>query len=88
MAATATYKFLGYVNLTIPGCWQCGIWALYQIWFKYLLRDRHNVSDVHLMTSRELASGFDFWSWSHLCMAVVHLPIKFGADIFIQFSRH
>jgi len=36
------------------------------------------------MTSRELTSGFDFWSRGHLCMAVVHLSMKFGADIFIQ----
>ena len=36
------------------------------------------------MTSRELTSGFDFWSRGHLCMAVLHLPMKFGADIFIQ----
>jgi len=36
------------------------------------------------MTSRELTSGFDFWSRGHLRMAVVHLPIIFGADIFIQ----
>jgi len=36
------------------------------------------------MTSRELTSGFDFWSSGHLCTAVMHLPIKFGADIFIQ----
>jgi len=36
------------------------------------------------MTSRELTYGFDFWSRGHLCMAVVHLPVKFGADIFIQ----
>jgi len=41
-------------------------------------------SDVHLMTSRELTSGFDFWSRGHLRMAVMHLSIKFGADIFIQ----
>jgi len=41
-------------------------------------------SDLHLMMLRELTSGFDFWSRGHLCMAVVHLPIKFGADIFIQ----
>jgi len=33
--------------------------------------------DVHLMTSGELTSGFDFWSGGHLRMAVVHLPIKF-----------
>jgi len=36
------------------------------------------------MTSRELTSGFDFWSRHRLRMAVMHLPIKFGADIFIQ----
>jgi len=36
------------------------------------------------MTSRELTSGFDFWSCGHLCVAVMHLPMKFGADIFIQ----
>jgi len=48
-------------------------------------RDQHNYAlDVHLMTSRELTSGFDFWSGGHLRMAVVHLPIKFGVDIFIQ----
>jgi len=36
------------------------------------------------MTSRELISGFDFWSRGHLCMALVRLPMKFGTDIFIQ----
>jgi len=36
------------------------------------------------MTSRELTSGFDFWSRGYLRMAVMHLPIKFGADIFIH----
>ena len=36
------------------------------------------------MTSRELTSGFDFWSRGHLRMVVVHLHINFGADIFIQ----
>ena len=41
-------------------------------------------SDFHLMTSRELTSGFDFWSRDHLRMAVMLLRIKFGADIFIQ----
>ena len=29
------------------------------------------------MTSRELTSGFQFWSGGYLRMAVVHLPIKF-----------
>jgi len=36
------------------------------------------------MTSRELTSGFDVWSRGHLRMAVMHLPMKFGAYIFIQ----
>ena len=36
------------------------------------------------MTSHELTSGFDFWSRGHLRMAVMHLPVKFGADSFIQ----
>ena len=34
-----------------------------------------------MMTSRQLTSGFDFWSRGHLRMAVIHLPIKFDADI-------
>jgi len=36
------------------------------------------------MTSRELTSGFDFWPRGLLRMAVMHLPVIFGADIFIQ----
>jgi len=45
--------------------------------------DRHTYAeDLHLMTSRELTSGFVFWSRGHLRMAVMHLHIKFGADIF------
>jgi len=36
------------------------------------------------MTSRELTSGFDFWSRGHLCMAMMHLHIKYGTDIFNQ----
>ena len=47
--------------------------------------DQHTYApDIHLMTSRELASGFDFWSSGHLRMAVVQLPITFGKDICIQ----
>ena len=37
--------------------------------------------DIHLMTTRELTSAFDFWSAGHPRMAVVHLTIKFGVDI-------
>jgi len=36
------------------------------------------------MTSRELTSGFDFWSRAHVCIAVLHLPTIFRADIFIH----
>ena len=36
------------------------------------------------MTSRELTSGFDYLSRGHLRMAVMHLHIKYGTDIFIQ----
>jgi len=36
------------------------------------------------MTSRELTSDFDLWSGGHMRMAVMHLPVKFGADTFIQ----
>ena len=39
------------------------------------------------MTSCELTSGFNFWSRGHLRMAVIHLLIKHGTDIFIQFGR-
>ena len=31
-----------------------------------------------------ITSGFDLWSRGHLRMAVMHLHIKFGADVFIQ----
>jgi len=36
------------------------------------------------MMSRELTSGFNFWSRGHLCMALMRLPMKFGADTFFQ----
>ena len=45
---------------------------------------RTYASDFNFMTSRELTSGFDFWSRGHLRIAVMHRPIKFGADIFIH----
>jgi len=35
------------------------------------------------MTSRELTSGFKLWSRGHIRMVAMHLPIKFGEDIFI-----
>jgi len=45
---------------------------------------RTYASDFHFVTSHKLTSGFDFWSRRHLHMAVMHLPIKFSADTFIQ----
>ena len=45
---------------------------------------RTYASDFHFMRSRELTSGFDFWSRGHLRMSVMHLTITFGADILIQ----
>ena len=39
---------------------------------------------LYLMTSRELTSGFNFWLRGYLCIPLVRLPMKFGADIFIQ----
>ena len=36
------------------------------------------------MTSRELTSGFDVWSRGHIRMAVMHVTVQFGANIFIQ----
>jgi len=41
--------------------------------------------DIHLTTSREWTSSFDFWSARHLRMAVVHIPINFGVDICILY---
>ena len=36
------------------------------------------------MTLRKLTSDFDLWSRGHLRMAVMHHPVKFGADMYIQ----
>jgi len=53
------------------------------IYYSYWDRRKY-AADLRLMTSRELTFGFDFWSRGHLCMAVMHLHMKFGANIFIQ----
>jgi len=45
---------------------------------------RTYAEELHLMTSRELTSCFDFWSRGHLRMAIAHLHITFDAYIFIQ----
>ena len=42
--------------------------------------------NVHLMTSRELTSGYDFSSWGHFRMAATHPPTKFDANSSIQFG--
>ena len=43
----------------------------------YSHRDRRtDACDIYLMTSRELTSGFDFWSCGHLRMAVMHLLVS------------
>ena len=64
----------------------CSVPNLVQISVIVTEIDAHNASDLHLMTSRELTSGFNFWSRGHLCMALLRLPMKFGADNFIQFG--
>ena len=64
----------------------CSVPNLVEISYRHWNRHTY-ASDLHLTTSRELTSSFDFWSRhsrGHLCMAVMHLPMKFGADIFIQ----
>jgi len=53
------------------------------IYYSYWDRRKY-AADLRLVTSRELTFGFDFWSRGHLCMAVMHLHMKFGANIFIQ----
>ena len=53
----------------------CSVPNLVQICVIVTEIDAHYVSDIHLMTSRELTSGFEFWSRCRLRMAVVHLPI-------------
>jgi len=59
----------------------CSLSIFFQIYVTY---SHTYASDIHLMTSRELTSGFDFWSRSHFRMAVMHLLIQFGTYICIQ----
>ena len=66
------------VRMVFVFCTKFGSNICYSHWHR-----RIYASDFHLMTSRELASGFKFWSRGHSRMVAVHLPIKFGADIFI-----
>ena len=77
----------GYVNLATPACWKCGICVLYQISFKYTLlslRSTHLSFRSSFDDVTRINFGFDFWSRGHLRMAVMHLPIKSGADTFIK----
>ena len=60
-----------------------------QIWFEYLLQ---SLRSTHLRFRRLFddvtrITGFDFWSHGHPHgrESVMHIPIEFGADIFIQF---
>ena len=53
----------------------CSVPNLVQISVIVTEIDAHYASDLHLMTSRELTSGFDFWSRGRLRVAVLHLPI-------------
>jgi len=45
-----------------------------------------SLRSTHLCFRRSFddVTRFDFWSHDHLRMAVMHLSIEFGADIFIQ----
>jgi len=61
----------------------CSVLNLLQISVIVTEIDAHMLQ-FHLMTSRKLTSGFNFWSRGHLCLALVRLPMKFRADIFIQ----
>jgi len=75
--------------------WIWPFWRVYSVVFVLCTKFGSNIcythwdrrtypSDLHLMTSRELTSSFDFWSRGHVRLAMMHLLIKFGADIFIQ----
>ena len=51
-------------------CTKFGSNICYSYWDR-----RIYASDIDLMTSRDLTSGFHFWSRGHLRMAMVHIPI-------------
>jgi len=73
------WPFLRVGSVVFELCTKFGSNICYSHWDR-----RTYASDFYLMTSRELTPGFDFWSRGYLRMAVMHLPIKFAADIFIQ----
>jgi len=76
------WPYPGLYSVAFVFCAKFGLNICYSHWDR-----RTYVTDLHLMTSRELTSDFDFWSRGHLRMAVMHLPIKFGADVFIYPKR-
>jgi len=51
---------------------------------QWLLRSTHLCFRRSFDDVTRINFGFDFWSCGYLRMAVMHLPVKFGADIFIQ----
>ena len=64
------WPFLSVGSAVFVFCTKFGSNICYSHW------DRHIYdSNLHLMTSRELTSGFDFWSRGHLRVAVVNLPV-------------
>ena len=72
----------GYSDVLIV--WLC---VLYQIELKYtqwLLRSTHLCFRRSFDDVMRIYYSFDFWSRGYLRMAVMHLPVKFGTDIFIQ----
>ena len=79
-AAVLDFQFMSIWPLLRVGsvvfvfCTKLGSNICYSHWDR-----RTFASDLHLMTSRELTSGFDIWSRGHLRVAVVHLPIYFDA---------
>ena len=84
--------FWSYVNLAHFLCWHIVVLELCTKFGSNIChnhRDRRTYApDVHLMTSREFTSGFDVWSCDLLRMTVMHLPTKFGADIYLSAAFH
>jgi len=64
------WPFWGVDSVVFVFCTKFGSNICYSNW------DRRTYnSDLHLMTSHELTSGFDFWSSVYLRVAVVYLSI-------------
>jgi len=84
MADAAILYFHDNWTWRIPPSWLPVSWALYQIWFKYLVYNRLQetrptfVPDIRLITSCELTSGSVFGR-SYLRVVVLHLCTKLCA---------